>query len=214
MGMKKGWHRHFVYRKETLKTTWKLRLLVLIVVLGTLTFTRGFWTARIAQSLVCAEKAPHSDALLLENFDPDYLVFERAETLYREGIAPRVLVPAASVIEEGMAELLARFARLSTFEIIPVGEVQEPISLNSGKHIRDFLKKKHIKSVVVVSPGFRSGRSALVYGTVLAPEGITVGCVPVWGATTASNWTKTWHGIQGVAEQFAKLQYYRFWVLR
>jgi hypothetical protein len=27
------------------------------------------------------------------------------------------------------------------------------------------------------------------------------------------NWAQSWHGIQGVSEQFLKLQYYRFYVL-
>jgi hypothetical protein len=37
--------------------------------------------------------------------------------------------------------------------------------------------------------------------------------VPVLGEKTAKNWTKTWHGIQDVTEQWLKLQYYRFYVL-
>jgi hypothetical protein len=37
--------------------------------------------------------------------------------------------------------------------------------------------------------------------------------VPVFGVNTPKNWTQTWHGIQGVTEQWLKLQYYRFYVL-
>ena len=65
----------------------------------------------------------------------------------------------------------------------------------------------------MVTPGFRSQRSSLVYQAVLAPAGIAVYCVPVFGQKTPANWTETWHGIQEVAEQFLKLQYYRFYVL-
>jgi hypothetical protein len=43
--------------------------------------------------------------------------------------------------------------------------------------------------------------------------GIKVHCVPVFGQKSPANWTKTWHGIQDVTEQFLKLQYYRFYVL-
>ena len=40
--------------------------------------TRGWWTVAIARSLVCDANGAPSDAILVENFDPDYLVFERA----------------------------------------------------------------------------------------------------------------------------------------
>ena len=97
--------------------------------------------------------------------------------------------------------------------IIPIDAV-EPISLNAANQIRDALLKENIKSVVVVSPAFRSRRSMLVYDAVLTPAGIRAGCAPVHGLRSPENWTDTWHGIQGVVEQFGKLQYYRFWVLR
>jgi hypothetical protein len=212
------WHRHFFYRKETLKTTWKLRLAMLLLVLGLVTVTRGFWTRWIAQSLICSESAPHSDALLLENFDASYLVFERAAALHREGVAPRILVPIAAAEDEpnsiakGTVELMAKVAWIQNFEMIPIHEV-EPISLNAAKEIRDFLKKESLKSVVVVTPAFRGRRSALVYDAVLTPAGVRVACVPVFGTKSADNWSETWHGIQDVAEQFIKLQYYRFYVL-
>jgi hypothetical protein len=174
---------------------------------------------RVAESLVCNAAAPPSDALLIENFDPDYLVFERAEALQRSGIASRVLVPTTAAdetgpnaVDQGITELMARVARLTKFEILPI-RVSEPISLNAAIQVRDELVKKQIRSIIVVAPGFRSRRSALIYGTVLNPAGIRVSCDPVFGLTTTSNWTHTTHGIQGVMEHFVKLQYYRFWIL-
>ena len=87
---KSQWQRYFFYRKESLRTTWKLRLSVLLFGILIVSLTRGFWTVKIAQTLVCKEQSPHSDALLLENFDPDYLVFERAAALQKAGIAARI----------------------------------------------------------------------------------------------------------------------------
>ena len=89
----------------------------------------------------------------------------------------------------------------------------EPISLNAALQIRDFLTTAQLRSVIVLTPGFRSQRSLLVYQAVLAPAGIKVYCVPVFGEKSAKNWMKTWHGIQDVTEQWLKLQYYRFYVL-
>jgi hypothetical protein len=216
---RRSWLGYFFYRKESWRTTWKLRFLVLLALIVTVTVTKSFWATRLAQSLVCAAETPHSDALLLENFDPDYLVFERAEALERAGIASRAFVPAATgeegepnAVDKGTVELMAGIARLSNFEIVPV-RVTEPISLNAAVQIRDELIKKQIRSVIVVSPGFRSRRSALIYSTVLKPAGIRVSCDPVFGTSTPATWTQTWHGIQGVLEHSVKLLYYRFWVL-
>jgi len=108
---------------------------------------------------------------------------------------------------------MARVARLTNMQVIPIVET-EPISLNSANQIRDFLLKERVRSVIVVTPGFRSRRSLLVYNTVFSPAQIAVGCVPVFGLRTMTNWTTTWHGLEDVALQFSKLQYYRLWVLR
>jgi hypothetical protein len=217
---KSGWQRLFFYRKESLRTTWTLRLsVVLFLVLGVWA-TRSFWTLKPGQSLVCQEQFGHSDALLLENFDPDYLVFERAAALQRKGIAEKAFIPVVAGDSEmlntvwaGFAEVMIRIAHLTNTEVIPVVET-EPISLNAADQIRDFLVKEHISSVIVVTPGFRSRRSLLVYSTVLSHAGVAVGCVPVFGLNSVNNWTSTWHGVQDVALQFLKLQYYRFYVLR
>lgn len=210
------WRRHFFYRKESLHTTWKLRIsIVLLVVLATAATLR-FWRLQIAQSLVCAEKITASDGLLVEYYDlGSYLVFEHAGDLQRIGMAPRIFVPVpknASAVSKGVTELMAHLARISSFETVPIQEI-EPIRLNEAKQIRDFLKAQGVTSIVLVTPDFRSRRSFLVYNTVFSSAGISVGCAPVFGLTNPQNWTKTWHGIQDVTEQFLKLQYYRFYVL-
>jgi len=184
------------------------------------TLATGYWTAQIARSLICAEEIVPSDAMLIENFDPNYLLFERAETLEKAGIAPVALVPVetsskpnvANPVSQGIAEVMARQARLRAWRTIPI-EITEPISLNAALQIRSHLAAERIKSILVVAPGFRSRRSSLVYGTVLGRAGVAVRCVPVFGRNSAEHWTKTWHGIQAVLEEFIKLQYYRFYVV-
>ena len=214
------WTRHFVYRTERARTTWKFRagfvaLLVVAVWLG-----RGWWTVAVAGSLVCDGSGASSDAILVENFDPNYLVFERATSLRRAGVAARVLVPIAADVSASKAkpvalataEMMAKLARLGTFDIVPMREV-EPISLNAAHDVLRYLQREGIRSVVVVTPLFRSRRSALVYGATLGRAGITVRCEPVQGTRGVETWTGTWHGIQEVAEQWIKLQYYRMYVL-
>ena len=208
-----NWQRHFFYKKESIKTTWTLRLAILILVILIGSATRSFWITRIGRSLVCTEEIGQSDVMLVENFDPHYLPFERAAELRRAGVASRVLVPTqANIVSKGIAELMARLAGIPNPEIIRVREI-EPISLNAAYQIRDFLVKERLRSVIIVTAGFRSKRASLVYHAVLDPYGIKVRCMPVFGYITPENWTGTWHAIQDVTQQFLKLQFYRFYVL-
>ena len=216
-----GWGRHFFYRKEVWKTTWTFRLSVLLVFIVIALLTRNVLADRIGKSLVCEERADRSDAILVENFDPEYLEFERAATLKNAGIASRVFVPVSGSADpdypdassNGIVEEFARVARLTDLTPIPIHQT-EPITLNAAIDVRDFLVKEHIRSVVFVTPGFRSRRSVLVYEKIFTPAGIKFGCVPVFGNQTPDNWTTSWHGIQDVILQLGKLQYYRFYVLR
>jgi hypothetical protein len=214
------WQRHFFYTKKSIKTTWKFRVGTLIVAILIAIVTRGYWTARIGGSLVCTENPLPSDILLLENFDPHYLVFERAAELQKAGFASRALVPVeassdpavANSVSKGIADLMARQARMGTWETLPI-LATEPISLTAAFQIRDHLAREHVRSIIVVAPGFRSRRSSLVYRTVLREVATRVSCTPVFGRTTPERWMDTWHGIQEVTEEFFKLQYYRFYVI-
>lgn len=218
--MSHDWTRHLVYRTERYKTTWKLRLGLPVVVGLGLWLTSGWWTQAVGRSLVCSASVGPSDAILVDNFDPDYLLFERANRLVRAGFAKRVLVlvhtdAGTSEINDvslGMAEVMARIARVGPIEPVPFREA-EPITLNAARDVQRFLEREHIRSALVATPLFRSRRAALIYGATLGRAGVTIHCQPVPGGTRVENWAKTWHGIQEVLQQWIKLQYYRFWVL-
>jgi len=213
----RGWTRHFVRRREALKTTWLARGLLTVFAAVVISLLWVLLIPRIGPSLVCSDAAQPSDAILVENFDPSYLVFERARELRRANLAPVTLVPTeggegpgdSNPASAGIAEVMARVSRLpDPWTTIPI-TVTEPISLNAALQIRTALQARHVRSVIVVSPGFRSRRSLLVYSRVFGEAGIATSCVPVFGARTPANWTRTWHGLQEVAEQFIKLQYYQ-----
>lgn len=193
--------------------------MALVVAILTGIATRGFWTTRIGRSLVCTGEVAPSDVILVENFDPNYLLFERAAALQAAGLAPRALVPVPAAgepvvvdpVSRGIAELMARRARLGTWDVLPFREV-EPITLNAAAGLRDRLARDGVRSLILVTPAFRSRRSDLTYRAVLG-LGMQVHCVPVFDRRTPATWTATWHGVQEVGEQFLKLQYYRFYVL-
>ena len=215
-----SWTQHLVYRTECTRTTWKLRIGFFAFVFVTLWLTRAWWTVGIARSLACEANRAPSDAILVESFDSSYLVLERAKQLRQAGLATRVLVQTwtdgdsqePSEVALARMQVMARIARIGEIEIVPTRQV-EPIMLNAIRDMQQFLKREHIRSVIVVTPLFRSRRSALVYEATFGRAGITVRCEPVQGAMGVSNWTRNWHGIQDVMEQWLKLQYYRLYVL-
>ena len=81
---------------------------------------------------------------------------------------------------------------------IPV-HVAEPISMNAAEDVGRFLREQKVQTVTVVTPPFRSRRSALVCGAALGP-GISVYCDPVQGSRGAAEWTGSWHGVQDVVD--------------
>jgi len=216
------WRRHFVYRKEIWRTTWKFRLSLALLIVLAVWAAKPWWAVSLAEGLTCSPSAQPGEALLVENFDPEPLVFARAAELARSGVSGRVLVPVRAAAHDptstnpvslGITETLARVARLDKMEIIPVQEV-EPITLNVAYKLRDFLTAHQVRSVTVLTQGFRSRRSYMVYSSVFNPAGISVSCFPVFGPRDATTWMTSWHGMEDVFEQFIKLQYYRFYVLQ
>ena len=207
------------YRKECLKTTWPFRILALgVVVLGGW-LTQGLWVPALGYSLTCEEQVGIVDAIILDNVGYDYLLFHRTTALLNDGLSQRVLVPTIAppadngdAVGEGFVRVMARVARLKTFETIRVDAI-EPISLNVASQVREFLSTEDVTSVMLVTPGFRSKRSLLVYRNTLADASIDVACVPVFGTTSPDTWTDSWHGVQEVVLQFLKLHYYRLYVM-
>ena len=212
---------YFFYRRESLKTTWVFRLLVLAVAGLLILLTRSWWIPATARSLICREEpTPVSDAILVENYDTEYLLFERAALLRKQGLASRVLVavpaswdsPEPDMVSVEIVGVMARVAQLPPPEIITV-RPKEPLTLSVTSQVRDYLLQHKLRSVIVVAAGFRSRRSSELNRRIFDASGIRSSCVPVFGPSTLDSWTHTWHGIQGVALEFVKLNYYRFYVM-
>jgi hypothetical protein len=211
---------YFFYRRDALKTTWTFRVLALAATILLVFVTRGWWEPSIAAALICPEEASASDAILIENLEPEYLLLERAAGLRKQGLASRVFVtvpaswdsPEPNLVSVEILKVMARVAQLDSPEIITVRPV-EPFSLSVAEQLRDHLVAQKIRSVLVVSPGFRSRRSFELNRRVLGRAGVHNTCAPVVDKPTASHWAGSWHGVQNVALEFIKLQYYRFYVL-
>jgi hypothetical protein len=214
------WKHHFFRRREVWKTTWKLRLGILLLLAAILFPTHPFWLTCIGGSLVYSEEPSSSDLIVVENYDAEYLLFETAALLKREGFSDKVLIPAfifrdpdkPGAVSAGIVEVMTRIARLADAEILPV-HLEEPITLTVVRQVADVLEQRGVRSIIVVSPAFRSRRTFEVYRAVLEPRGIAVTCVASRSSRTPGNWWKTTHGVQSVFLEFFKLQYYRLFVL-
>lgn len=214
------WINLFFRRCQCLKTTWTFRVAFVVLATFIPLSTRSLWAPPFARTLTCQEHLTPADAILIDNFDQDYLLFERAAALHNARYGSRVLVPTSSsedpeapTLEKAIADVMIRIAHLKSAETVPVRRQLEPISLNVAYQIRDYLRAGPIRSVLVVTSGFRARRAALIYEAILGEAGVAVSCVPVFGTTTPENWTRTWHGVQEVVLEFLKLNYYRMYVL-
>jgi hypothetical protein len=215
-----GWRRYVLRRDERLKTTWTFRFAIVACVVVLAWSTHRLWTPAVARALVCEQTGEDGDAILIDHFESNYLLFERAAELRGRGTGPRVWVPTdmskdsdmPNLVSEKIVHVMAGVAQVHQPELIAI-QPREPISLEAAYQIRAVLEREKVRTVVVVTPAFRSRRSSLIYSAVFAEAHIVTRCVPVFGWQTPETWTNTWHGIMQVAEQHLKLQYYRFYVL-
>lgn len=215
------WARYFITRKEVIKTTWAFKATAIVALIVLPYLMEPVWARAVGESLVCRQSGhvDRTDAILVDDFDNDYLLYESARHFQEAGLSSTVIAPVSlfadgsvSPVSEAMVDILARLARVQHVRKVPV-TIVEPISLNAAFDIRHFVEQNGIRSVMVVTPAFRSGRSMMIYRAVLEPAGVSAHCAPVFDGRTQDNWTRTWHGIQDVTLQFVKFQYYRWYVM-
>lgn len=223
----KIWENEKEYRKKVNRSLWsrvknKWKILVCLCLVSILSwfFARSYLIDAIGRSLVYEGPAEKSEILLIENFDNEYLLFKKAAQLKLDGLGKLIIVPVQADLNSDLpehislkvAEVLCQEAGMVAPQIVTV-KYKEPISLNVARQLAHVLQTNKVQSVLIITSGFRSRRTYLVYHSVLAPLGIRVSCLPVFDYSSPSNWTKSWHSMQEVFLQFLKLQYYRWVVL-
>ena len=192
-----------------------------VAVAAALLLTRGYWLRALGDSLVCPASLAISDAIVIENVEDNYRLFEHAQRLQNRGLSGTVLVPvltadhgdaAPEVVSRGVTDLMCRTAQIRncmTFDAV----LDEPISLNVAKRTAEELRARGASSAIVITDGFRSRRVSETYRSVFGAAGLTVHIQPVFGRIRPDNWHTSWHGIQDVGLQVLKLWYYRLVVL-
>ena len=201
-----------------IRVRWMLSLGLALALFLAAGATRDCWLEAIAQSLVSSGSVDRSEIILIENLEDDYLPFERAAKLRQAGFGRRIIVPVPSktgpeeCVALRIAEVMCEVAGITDPELVTV-TLQEPYSIGMARQLAIKLHSEKVRSVIVTTSGFRSRRTYLIYNSVLSPLGIHLSCSPVFDETRPHNWTRTWHGVQGVVEQLLKLNYYRWVVL-
>lgn len=217
----RSWQRYIVYQSTRYRTTWRFRLLALTLVIILCMATRGWWIPAVGWGLVANVQTEKPDLILIDNLDTNFQLFEKASYLQKRGVGKRVLVPVAvfsgdiqtpATWGREIAETLIRLAHLDSVELLPVG-VAEPITRNVAYEVGSYLKRTEVSRVLILTSGFKSKRIHLIFKKALSEVGIETYCLPVWGSQRPETWANTWHGIQEVLLQYAKLVYYRLWVL-
>jgi hypothetical protein len=201
----------------------RLRIVVAALFVGVTVgyVERGRWLPALAETLICTPGKAAADAIVIDNVQPNYRLFERARQLQDQGLATLVLVPIPSVQADGTPSqvyvgfmgVMCGIARVENCTPFPT-EGREPISLHVAEGVARELYARGIRSILLVTSEFRSQRTATIYRSVLDPRGVRILCQPVPGTHTAHNWFTTTHGMQDFALQLGKLWYYRLFVRR
>ncbi len=208
-----------VYRTTTWKTTWKLRLLLSALLLGLIFLARAWWIPAIGRGLVSEPGPGKPDLILVDNLVSDDRLFKKAGELLKGDGVKMVLVPVRCSNRDPdepdrmageITRIMIRDARLPSCRLLPFRQA-EPFTLHVARRVGRFIgSQRDIHSVLIVTEGFRSKRTRLVYGRVLGKFGVSVCTYPVWGSRGPESWAKTWHGRQEVLLQYLKLFYYEF----
>ncbi len=125
--------------------------------------------------LVCDSHDETPDLIVIDNLDSDYLLFEKAAELRERGFAGKVLVPVQAsgrnpakpnLVSREIVDVMVRVAGLEGVNIIPIQQ-EEPITLNAARQVRGHLEGTNVKTVLVLTSGFKSKRILLIFKQVL-----------------------------------------------
>jgi hypothetical protein len=95
----------------------------------------------------------------------------------------------------------------SEFTVLVV-PLRDPITLTSARFVLDILAKDGVKKVILISSGFHTRRSYLVYQHVALPHSITIYPQACFDSHPRNNWWNEGHGARHFLLEFQKLTLY------
>lgn len=96
------------------------------------------------------------------------------------------------------------------FEIV-VTHIHHPLTLIEAQGAMKAIARMNVKSAILLTPGFHTRRSYLVYQYTANPYGIKIYPRACFNGYDAENWSKNDAGRRDFAAESAKLIYYVLW---
>jgi uncharacterized SAM-binding protein YcdF (DUF218 family) len=93
------------------------------------------------------------------------------------------------------------------FRII-VTRIYQPITLTAARGALEDISKENIKSAILLSPGFHTRRSYLVYQHLCVPYQIKIFPSACFSSYQLDHWWSQENGLRDFAQEFLKLVYY------
>ena len=93
------------------------------------------------------------------------------------------------------------------FRII-VTHIHHPITLTAARGALETISKEDVKSAILLSPGFHTRRSYLVYQRVCIPFQIKIFPLACFNSYQLDHWWSQERGLRDFAEEVLKLAYY------
>jgi uncharacterized SAM-binding protein YcdF (DUF218 family) len=174
--------------------------------------------AGLANAWIVSEPPAKADVIVVLGGGPETRPFEAAR-LYRQGLAPRILImnpkPEAAFVlglipseAELTRQILSKQGVPAAALVILGNEVTS--SYEESMAFRDWVKTNAIKSVIIPTDLFHTRRVRWLYRKELKHTGIQVSveAVPVRDYT-ARDWWRNEHGVVAFQNEVLKFAYYR-----
>jgi hypothetical protein len=104
-------------------------------------------------------------------------------------------------------EVKALGLKESDFRII-VTHIHSPLTLTSARGVVEIISKENVKSAILLSPGFHTRRSYLVYQHLCIPFQIKIFPSACFNSYQLDHWWSQEHGLRDFAAEVLKLAYY------
>jgi uncharacterized SAM-binding protein YcdF (DUF218 family) len=190
------------------------RLAALALVLALLFAFHQTWLTTVGDFLVARDELRPADAIVVLAGNSPYRS-QHADELYRQGLAPRVIISNEAVSSHGMQttwlELRARgvVALDIPDEAIVTIEAVSDSTFEEAEFSRDLMLRHGWRSAILVTDPFHMRRATMIFRKAFEPAGLSVAASPAEGSKYGvASWWHDRNGIMRVAQEYLKFGYY------
>ncbi len=177
-----------------------------------------------AADFLVVDDAPLRPAEMLFVLNGDYNTRPfRAAELYRQGLAPAVVIAQSANQPVQSLGLLQNETSIAVAAMEKLGIPSEKVVVLPGGvtstydealALRRYVQENDIHTVILVTSAFHTRRARWIITKELAGLGVTLQVSPVpYGGFDAANWWKSEDGLVTVNNEYVKLLYY-YWKYR